>query len=38
MPRDSLIPSVLALTEDSQISERVRVCDHEDAGMHLVVS
>ena len=30
--------SVLALTEDSQISETVRVCGDEDAGMHLAVS
>jgi hypothetical protein len=30
--------SVLALTEDSQITKRVRVCGHEDAGMHLAVS
>jgi len=32
------LASVLALTEDSQITERVRVCGHEDAGMHLAVS
>lgn len=31
-------PSVLALTEDSQITKMVRVCGHEDAGMHLAVS
>ena len=31
-------PSVLALTEDSQIVETVRVCADEDAGMHLAVS
>jgi hypothetical protein len=30
--------SVLALTEDSQITKMVRVCGHEDAGMHLAVS
>jgi len=30
--------SVLALTEDSQIVETVRVCADEDAGMHLAVS
>ena len=30
--------SVLALTEDSQITKMVRVCEHEDAGMHLAVS
>ena len=30
--------SVLALTEDSQIAKRVRVCEHEDAGMHRAVS
>ena len=37
---DTVAPaaSVLALTEDSQITERVRVCGHEDAGMHLAVS
>ena len=29
--------SVLALTEDSQITKMVRVCGHEDAGMHLAV-
>ena len=33
-----LHPSVLALTEDSQIGRRVRVCAYEDAGMHLAVS
>jgi hypothetical protein len=32
------IASVLALTEDSQITKMVRVCGHEDAGMHLAVS
>ena len=32
------IASVLALTEDSQIGRRVRVCAYEDAGMHLAVS
>src|SRR6202035_444515 len=32
------VPSVLALTEDSQITKMVRVCGHEDAGMHLAVS
>jgi hypothetical protein len=31
-------PNVLALTEDSQITKMVRVCGHEDAGMHLAVS
>ena len=37
--RDRLtIASVLALTEDSQIVETVRVCADEDAGMHLAVS
>jgi hypothetical protein len=30
--------NVLALTEDSQIGRRVRVCAYEDAGMHLAVS
>ena len=34
----SIAPSVLALTEDSQITKMVRVCGHEDAGMHLAVS
>jgi hypothetical protein len=33
-----LCASVLALTEDSQIVETVRVCADEDAGMHLAVS
>jgi hypothetical protein len=32
------LSSVLALTEDSQIVETVRVCADEDAGMHLAVS
>jgi predicted phosphoribosyltransferase len=32
------VASVLALTEDSQIVETVRVCADEDAGMHLAVS
>jgi hypothetical protein len=32
------LSSVLALTEDSQITKMVRVCGHEDAGMHLAVS
>ncbi len=34
----SVRASVLALTEDSQITKMVRVCGHEDAGMHLAVS
>jgi hypothetical protein len=33
-----IVTSVLALTEDSQIAKRVRVCEHEDAGMHRAVS
>jgi hypothetical protein len=38
-PFSSLLgSSVLALTEDSQITKMVRVCGHEDAGMHLAVS
>src|SRR5258707_10556553 len=37
-PRAVLRASVLALTEDSQIVETVRVCADEDAGMHLAVS
>ena len=34
----TMAASVLALTEDSQIVETVRVCADEDAGMHLAVS
>jgi hypothetical protein len=34
----TIYASVLALTEDSQITKMVRVCGHEDAGMHLAVS
>lgn len=35
---DQSCANVLALTEDSQITKMVRVCGHEDAGMHLAVS